>query len=135
MISRLRAGIRLGPPFEAHTLDQAHVGVDDSFGCEAMGFGILKAENVADEVKSTDLTSSVGEELVAANGPRNDLVDVLRRLFLAVDLGAPPVMKFTGDEVGVWGGQPTDDARYIGRSDIDVSEHGPTLFTMILRRP
>jgi len=45
-------------------------------------------------MECSDLSPSVGEELVAADRAVGDLVDVLGRLSLAKDLGAAPVFEF-----------------------------------------
>ena len=60
---------------------------------------VFQAKDVAHQVKCADLAASVGEELVAPNRAVNDLVDIVGRLGLSVNLGAPGVFELAQDEL------------------------------------
>src|SRR6185437_4142942 len=79
---------------KAHALCQTHRGVDDRLRGEPMGVGVFQAKNVACQVECANLSPSVGEKLVAANGAIDHLVDVFRRLGLTEDFGSPAVLEF-----------------------------------------
>src|SRR5262245_23215464 len=49
----------------------------------------LETENVAGQMKSSDLAAAVHQHLVGPHGPADDLVEVIGRLVLAVDLAIP----------------------------------------------
>src|SRR5262249_18589018 len=71
---------------------------DDRFSRKAVGWAGLQAEHVARQVEGADLAASVGEQLVAADRARNDLIDIFRRLVLTIDFLVLLVGEFRGEE-------------------------------------
>ena len=105
MVQSLRATWTSTPAacFEAAALHQAHGGVDDGFGREAMGGAGFEPEDVAGQMECADLAASVGKQLVGANRAADHLIDVFGRLILAVDFLILPVGEFGGDQAGMAG--------------------------------
>ena len=68
-------------------LDHEHLAVGDRLGGEGVLVADLEAEHVARQVERADLAAAVVEDLVGAHRAADDLVDVIGRLVLAVDLG------------------------------------------------
>jgi hypothetical protein len=87
-------GIALGYQFEATPLHQANRCVDDGFSGEAVLAAIFQPEDVADQVERADLAPSVRKQFVASHRTSLDLIDIIRRLPFAVDLGPFSVRKF-----------------------------------------
>ena len=82
---------------QAASFHQPYCRIDDCFRGEAVDRTVLQPENVAGQVESADLAAAIGEELVAANRTVDDLVDVVGRLRLSVNLGTPVVFEFAQD--------------------------------------
>jgi hypothetical protein len=61
---------------------------------KAVFVSVFQPEDVAGEVKRTDLATAVRKQFVASHGADFDLVDVVRRLLLTVDLGPLSVVEF-----------------------------------------
>ena len=58
----------------------------------------FEPEHVAGQMKRADLAASVGKQLVGANRAADHLIDIFRRLILAVDLLVLPVGEFGRDQ-------------------------------------
>ncbi|MHC2929281.1 hypothetical protein ACVJA9_004078 [Bradyrhizobium diazoefficiens] len=90
-----------GGLLEARAFHEAHAGVDDGFGGKTVAGAGFEAEHVAGKMEGADLAAAVGEKLVAAHGPGDDLVDIFGRLVLAIDLLVLAVGEFGGDEANM----------------------------------
>ncbi len=100
-----------GRLLEAAALHQPHRGIDDGFRGQPVDRSRFEAENIARQMEGADLAASVGQQLVAANRARDHLVDVFRRLILAVDFLVLPVGKFGRNQTRM----PGDCAELVGR--------------------
>ena len=78
---------------ETAPLDEAHGRVDDCLRGKTMCGTVFEAKDIANQVEGADLAAAVGQELVAPNRTLHDLVDVVGRLGLAVDLSASIVLE------------------------------------------
>ena len=63
------------------------VEVGERLGAEPVQFRRFEAEHVAGQVEGADLAAAVFEDLVGAHRAADHLIEILRRLLLAVDLG------------------------------------------------
>jgi hypothetical protein len=59
---------------------------------------VFQAKDVAHEMEGPDLTPTVGQQLVTPNGAIHNLIDIVRRLSLSVNLAAPAVCEFAQDD-------------------------------------
>src|SRR5262249_11418621 len=59
----------------------------DRFGTETMILAGLHSEDVAGKMKGTDLPATIAEHLVRAHRAADDLIEIIRRLTLAINLG------------------------------------------------
>ena len=91
-------GVALRDVLQTAPFHQSDGGIDDRLGGKAMLGAVLETKDIADQVKGADLAAAVGEEFVAANGTFNNLVDVVGRLGLAVNFGAPVIFEFAQDD-------------------------------------
>ena len=114
---------------QAASLHQSHGRIDDRLRGEPMNRTVFQAENVAGQVKSADLTAAVGKQLVASNRAVNDLVDVVGRLRLAVNFGAPVVSEFAEDDPRAGKlAKLSKGRRPAAGMGVDVDKHGIPLF-------
>ena len=88
---------------KAAALHQAHGGVDDGFRREPVVGAGFQPEDIARQMKCADLAPSVGKQLVGANGAADDLVDIFRRLILAVDFLVLAVGELGGNKARMAG--------------------------------
>src|SRR5579872_7311636 len=65
------------------SLDHGHFRVGYRLGRKCMRFGELQAENVAREIKATDLPTAVVQNLVSADATADDSIDVISGFVLA----------------------------------------------------
>jgi hypothetical protein len=70
---------------EHAALDHQHLHVGDCLGRQGVLVGELEPENVARQVKSSDLAATVAQNLVGSHRAADHLVKVLGQLVLAVN--------------------------------------------------
>jgi hypothetical protein len=109
--------------FAKHSLTSGdpNAGIDDCFGRESISLAALDAENVTGQVEGSDLPTTIREKLEGPNGTRLDLVDVVRGLGFAEDLGAPAIPEFVPEQSS--GGQVVR-SRISSRIRIHYVQHG-----------
>ena len=83
-----------------------------------MGGAGFEAEHVAGKVEGADLAAAVGEKLVAAHGAGDDLIDVLGRLVLAIDLLFLAVGELGGNEADMASDRTELVGDGMGRGDL-----------------
>ena len=71
---------------ETAAFHQPHGGIDNGFRRQAAGNSQFEPEDIARQKKRADLAPSIGKQFVGPNRAADDLIDIFRRLVLAVDL-------------------------------------------------
>src|SRR5579871_4480038 len=118
-------GIGFGNVSKADALHQPHGRVDDCFGGKPVEAAILEAENIADQVECANLSPSIGQQLVAANRPVDDLIDVSGRFALAEDLAAAVIFELAGIDLGLrQTAEFAEKSRPTAGSGAEIYEHG-----------
>jgi hypothetical protein len=88
--------------------------------------------NITDQVEGADLAAAIREEFVAANRTLNDLVNVVGRLGLAVNLSTSVVSEFAQDDPRAGKlAKLSERLRLAARMGIDVDKHGSPPFETI----
>lgn len=90
-----------GRLLKAAALHQTHGSIDNGFRCKPVGRSGFQAENITCQVEC--LTPPVGKQFVTANRTTYHLINVFRRLILAIDFLIFLVGKLGGDEACVPG--------------------------------
>src|SRR5258707_5278574 len=79
---------------ETAAFHQPHSGIDNGFRRKPVGHSRFEPEYFARQEKRADLAASIGKQLVSPNRAADDLINIFRRLILAVDLLILPVREF-----------------------------------------
>ena len=83
---------------ETAPLHQPYCRIDNCLCGEAVLGTVFQPKNVTGQMEGADLAAAVGEELVAANGAVDDLIDVVGRLGLAINLSASVIFELAQDD-------------------------------------
>src|SRR3954454_7382597 len=79
---------------QALAFDKSNRGGDDGFGGETMDLPVFEAEDIARQMKRTDLAATVSQEFVATNRAFDYLIDIVCRLFLSENFAILDVLEF-----------------------------------------
>src|ERR1700732_4375206 len=117
--------ILLSDVLEAPPLRKPNSGIDNRFSGEAMDRAILQAEDVANQMKCSDLAAAVGEQLVTPHCAFHHLIHIFSGLGLSENLSAPGVFEPAQDELRVrQAALLAEEFWPIARSSVDVDKHG-----------
>ena len=118
-------GVAFRNMLQAASFHQSHGRVDDRLGGKPMKRTVFQAKDVADQVKSADLTAAIGKQLVASDRAVDDLVDVVGRLRFAKNFGALVVFEFAEDDPRAGKlAKLSDRRRPAAGMGVDVDKHG-----------